>query len=174
LSRLLNQLMDVTRLETGKVHLLREAADVSGLVRHSIEIARSLTSADPQHTFVVDVPETLVAEVDALRLEQVLTNLLDNAVKFSPDGGEIHVGLRMSGSDWFEIWVRDFGLGIPVERRDHIFQRFYQAHADAHRSGMGLGLYVSQQIVEMHAGELRAEFPADAGSRFVLRLPVRQ
>jgi excisionase family DNA binding protein len=173
LSRLLNQLMDVTRLETGKVHLLRQATDISDLVGHSIEIARSLASADPHHRFIVDVPEILVAEVDALRLEQVLTNLLDNAVKFSPDGGDIHVAVRRSGSDWFEISVRDFGLGIPIERRDHIFQRFYQAHADTHRSGMGLGLYVSQQIVEMHAGKLHAEFPAGGGSRFILRLPFR-
>jgi len=70
------------------------------------------------------------------------------------------------------IAVRDYGIGISPERRGSIFERFYQAHADDHRSGLGLGLYISQQIIAQHDGEISAEFPLDGGTRFVIRLPV--
>jgi len=70
-----------------------------------------------------------------------------------------------------ELAVRDHGLGIPPERRSRIFECFYQAQADGYRSGTGLGLYISRKIVELHGGELRAEFPPDSGSRFVVHLP---
>jgi signal transduction histidine kinase len=70
------------------------------------------------------------------------------------------------------VVVRDQGLGIPVEKRGRIFERFFQAHDDAYASGMGLGLYVSRQIVELHRGQIRAEFPADGGTRVVVELPL--
>jgi signal transduction histidine kinase len=101
----------------------------------------------------------------------VLTNLLDNAIKYSPDGGPIEVALDQCASGSHELSVRDHGIGIPPEKRARIFDRFYQAHADGYRSGMGLGLYISRQIVQLHGGELLAEFPPDGGSRFIVRLP---
>jgi signal transduction histidine kinase len=115
--------------------------------------------------------------VDPLRLEQVVTNLLDNAVKYSPNGGAIKVTLalrraRDTAADWAELSVRDYGLGIPPEQRGQIFERFYQAHGNGHKSGLGLGLYISRQIVELHGGEICAEFPPDGGTRFVVRLPI--
>jgi signal transduction histidine kinase len=76
------------------------------------------------------------------------------------------------GDDALEIVVRDHGLGIPPEKRARIFERFYQAHGDGHKSGMGLGLHVSRQIVELHGGEITAEFPSDGGCRFIVRLPL--
>jgi signal transduction histidine kinase len=113
-----------------------------------------------------------MADVDALRVEQVLSNLLDNAVKLSPDGGPIDVCLTQRATFSVELSVRDHGLGIPPEKREQIFERFYQAHGHDHRSGLGLGLYISRQMVELHGGEMRAEFPPDGGSRFVVRLPL--
>jgi signal transduction histidine kinase len=71
-----------------------------------------------------------------------------------------------------EMAVRDRGLGIPPEKRDKIFERFYQAHGNGYRSGMGLGLHISREIVELHGGNIRAEFPGDAGTRFIVRLPM--
>jgi signal transduction histidine kinase len=97
--------------------------------------------------------------VDPLRLEQVLTNLLSNAIKCAA-GATVRLA------------VRDRGLGIPEEHRAHLFDRFYQAHADHYRSGLGLGLYISREIVELHGGPLEAEFPADGGSRFIVTLPT--
>jgi signal transduction histidine kinase len=106
-----------------------------------------------------------------MRLEQVLTNLLDNAIKYSPEGTEVEVTLAPVESDMVELTVRDHGSGIPVENREQLFQRFYQAHANGHQGGMGLGLYISRQIVELHGGTIDAEFPTDGGTRFVVRLP---
>lgn len=116
-------------------------------------------------------PPRLPARVDALRLEQVLTNLLDNAIKYSPDGGTITVTLGQTAAELC-VSVRDHGLGIPAEQRGRIFDRFFQAHQDGHRSGMGLGLYISKQIVDLHGGEITVEFPADGGTCFVVHLPA--
>jgi signal transduction histidine kinase len=112
-----------------------------------------------------------VACLDPLRIEQVLVNLVNNAIKYSPDGGAIDVGVTQHG-EVAQVAVRDHGLGIPPEYREHIFDLFYQAHARSHRSGMGLGLYISRHIVDLHGGFITADFPADGGTRFVVTLPV--
>jgi signal transduction histidine kinase len=108
--------------------------------------------------------------VDPLRIEQVVTNLLSNAIKYSPDGGAIDVSVSC-GSDSVRLVVRDHGIGIPPERRARLFDRFYQAHGEGHFGGLGLGLFISRQIVELHSGTLEADFPADGGTRFQVTLP---
>jgi signal transduction histidine kinase len=138
------------------------------MVRQVVERARSVTR---QHEITVDAPTALVGEIDGLRVEQVVTNLVDNAMKYSPEGGAIVVRLRESPAGWAELSVRDHGMGIPPERRSQIFERFYQAH-DGQRGGLGLGLYISKQIVDLHGGEIEAECPPDGGTRFVVRLPL--
>ena len=168
LSRLITQILDISRLESGRLPLEREPTDLTALVEHAAAVARTWTD---RHTITVDAPGPVEVSVDPLRLEQVLSNLLDNAVKYSPDGGRLEVAVSRTPDGAAEIAVRDYGLGIPPERRGQIFQRFYQAHRSAHRSGMGLGLYISRQIVERHGGEIRAEFPPEGGCRFVVRLP---
>jgi signal transduction histidine kinase len=110
--------------------------------------------------------------VDPLRLEQVLVNLLNNAVKHSPEGGRIEVELAQPSPDTVRLAVRDYGDGIPPEHRARIFERFHQAHGEGHLRGLGLGLYVSRQIVEAHGGQLTAEFPEGGGTRFVVTLPA--
>jgi two-component system sensor histidine kinase MprB len=101
-----------------------------------------------------------------------LVNLLDNAAKFSPPGGTVEASLREE-SPWIAlVSVRDRGPGVAGEHRAHIFERFYQAAPSRSTAGLGLGLYISRQIVELHGGELWAEFPPDGGTRFVLRLPL--
>jgi excisionase family DNA binding protein len=169
LARLVNQLLDLSRLESGKLRLEPEKADLALLVEQVVSNAREWSD---RHPIRFDGPTSLEAHVDALRLEQVLTNLLDNAIKYSPEGGEIDVCLSRGLSGSVEMAVRDRGLGIPPEKRDQIFERFYQAHGDGYRSGMGLGLHISREIVELHGGNIRAEFPADAGTRFVVHLPM--
>jgi signal transduction histidine kinase len=134
-----------------------------------VSATRALTE---RHTITYTAPASLECEVDALRLEQVVSNLLDNALKYSPDGGAIEVVLAQPTPRSVEISVRDHGLGIPANKRGHIFERFYQAHQSGNRSGMGLGLYVSRQIVELHGGDIRVDFPQDGGTRFSVRLPV--
>jgi len=126
-----------------------------------------------RHLIDLESPVSVVAEVDQLRLEQVLANLLDNAIKYSPDSLPIKVVLSQPKSDVAELAVRDFGPGVPEEQRAHIFERFVQGNASGDgRNGMGLGLYICRQIVELHGGEIRAEFPEDGGTRILVRLPL--
>jgi signal transduction histidine kinase len=170
LARLVGQLLDISRLESGKLQLERARTDLAELVEHVVTATQSLTE---QHTIMLAAPASLACEVDPLRLEQVLTNLLDNAIKYSPAGGQVDVALRVPAPDRVELSVRDHGVGIAPEKRDHIFERFYQAHDDSVRKGMGLGLYVTRQIVELHGGQINAEFPEDGGTRFVVCLPLQ-
>jgi signal transduction histidine kinase len=115
----------------------------------------------------------LRAWIDPMRLEQVLANLLDNAIKHSPSGSPIIVTLSQPLPGTLELAVSDRGIGIPIEARERIFDRFFQAHPEDATQGLGLGLYVSRQIVELHGGEIRADFPADGGTRIVVTLPTR-
>jgi PAS domain S-box-containing protein len=169
LARLISQLMDISRLDGGRLVLERQTVNVARLVG---EVIDTLQQSTPGHIFVVRTPTTLVASVDPLRLEQVLVNLLDNAIKYSPPGSSIEVDLALLEPSTMRLTVTDPGVGIPPEYREHLFNRFYQAHGTGHLGGLGLGLYVSRQIVQMHAGEIRAEFPKEGGTRFVLLLPV--
>ena len=165
---LITQLLDVSRLQAGRLTLGMERLDLVPLVRQVIE---GLPESEA-HTFALRAPDHLVVRADGLRLEQVLTNLLDNAVKYSPDGGRIDVEIRTLEPLAVEIVVRDHGIGIPPERRAAIFERYYRAHTDSYQSGLGLGLYISRQIVELHGGTITAEFPDDGGARFVIVLPT--
>jgi PAS domain S-box-containing protein len=168
LSRLVGQLLDISRLQSGKLELEPARTDLASLVAHVVDTVRTATD---QHRIVLEAPPSLEVEVDPLRVEQVVTNLLDNAVKYSPDGGDIEVRVVRTPAT-VELSVRDYGLGIPAEKRHAIFERFYQAHSSGHRSGLGLGLYICRQIVEMHGGTIRAEFPTGGGTRFVVALPL--
>src|SRR3954464_8607369 len=110
--------------------------------------------------------------VDRVGLEQVLTNLLDNATKFSPPAAAIATGLTETSVGMARLTVTDHGPGISVEHQNRIFDRFYQAHSGQYAAGMGLGLYISRQIVEQHGGSISAEEPSGGGTRFVVALPL--
>ncbi len=167
LARLVSQLLDISRLQAGRLGLERRPADLVPLLRGVLE---SALPGSGRHEIVLEAPQAAVAVVDPLRLEQVLTNLLDNAIKYSPEGGRVEVELR-AVTDGLEIAVTDRGIGVPEEHRARIFDRFYQAHGERRLGGMGLGLYISRQIVELHGGALKAEFPPAGGTRLVITLP---
>ena len=169
LARLVGQLLDVSRIDSGKLQLEATRTDLAQLVQHTVSATRSLTD---EHRISVATPNSLEGSVDPLRLEQVLTNLLDNAIKYSPNGGAVEVVLRQPTATLIELSIRDHGMGVAPEKRHHIFERFYQAHEEPGNRGMGLGLFVSRQIVELHGGHITAEFPEDGGTRFVVRLPL--
>jgi PAS domain S-box-containing protein len=169
LAHLVTHLLETVRLQTGTMELDRKHTDLGELVRDVAEQVQTQTSL---HQLVVRAPEQVCVPVDALRFEQVVLNLLDNAVKFSPEGGQIDVDLEQLPEGGTRLAVRDRGLGVSPEHRAHLFERFYQAHGREHRSGMGLGLYITREIVERHGGSIRAEFPPDGGTRFVVELPA--
>jgi signal transduction histidine kinase/DNA-binding response OmpR family regulator len=167
LARLVAQLLDVARLESGRLGVEPIAADLALLVRAIAEEAQRRTT---RHTIDVIAPEVCEALFDPLRIEQVISNLLDNAIKYSPQGGPITIEVRKEAPDVVECAITDRGMGIPPEHRPHIFDRFHQAHQQQHLSGMGIGLYISRQIVELHGGHMFVEFPPTGGTRFVVRL----
>lgn len=168
LTQLVGRLFDVARLETGRIVLERAPIDLTNLCE---EVVATLEPYANAHSFALEAPGPVVADVDELRIEQVLTNLLDNAIKYSPDGGQIAISVSSPSTDNAQIAIRDHGLGVDEQHRAHIFERLTQAHAEDYRSGLGLGLYISRQIVELHGGQICAEFPEDGGSLFTVLLP---
>jgi signal transduction histidine kinase len=169
LKRLTEQLLDVSRLDAGKLALSPEETDLAALAAGVVDRARH---AHPERVFVYRDGADLSAMVDGLRLEQVLSNLLDNAMKFSGRDMPIEVTVEAGATGWIEIAVRDHGDGVPEGDRERIFERFYQADGERHSGGMGIGLFVSRQTVEMHGGSIRCENADGGGSRFVVRIPA--
>jgi PAS domain S-box-containing protein len=169
LSRLVTRLLDVARIEGGRLGVEPTRTDLVALIRGVVD---SIQVGAPDHRFVAMLPAALDGRVDPLRLEQVLINLLDNAVKFSPEGAPIEIELTETSVGMARLTVTDHGPGLKAEDRDRIFERFYQAHSGQYAAGMGLGLYISRQIVEQHGGSISAELPPGGGTRFVVILPL--
>jgi signal transduction histidine kinase len=169
LNDLIGKLLDLSRIEAGRLVLDKRQVDLSALIR---EVVASVQQNTSKHNIQVRGLPSLPVLIDGLRIEQVLVNLLDNAIKYSPQGGLIDVELVMIDPCTTAFAVTDEGVGIPRERRERIFDRFYQAHGTGYLGGMGLGLYISCQIVELHGGTIRAEFPDKGGTRFIVSLPT--
>jgi signal transduction histidine kinase len=169
LVRMLNQLLDVSRVDAGKLMLNPRPVDLTTLVQN---VAHTTQLWQDRHPIVVMTPESLPTVADQERLERVLTNLLDNAIKFSPDGAPIEVRLTRRPHGTVELAVRDHGPGIASDQRERIFGRFYQVQAGGSQTGLGLGLYISRQIVELHGGAIRVDCHPGGGTVVVVRLPI--
>ena len=136
------------------------------------EVLRALDRAIDHLRSVGGLP--LPVEADRDRIGQVLTNLLDNAIKYSPEGGPLIVRAGPYGNG-VELTIADTGVGIPAEQADQVFERFFQAEGDSggrHFGGLGLGLYITRAIVEAHGGEIRAEPNREAGRGTVFRVQL--
>ncbi len=166
LAELVAHLLDTVRIQTGRADdLHRSEQDMLALASRVATETQARTS---RHRIEVRGTPPIVASVDPLRIEQVVRNLLDNAVKFSPSG---EIAIDVSADDGhIELRVRDHGPGIPAEHRAKIFDRFYQARGNG-ADGLGLGLHLSRHIVELHGGTIAAEFPGDGGTAILVRLP---
>jgi PAS domain S-box-containing protein len=171
LSRLTEDLLDVSRLQQGRMPIRFEEMDLAELVRRMVA-RHQLRSGDvPVSVTIESEPCLIVADLD--RLEQVVTNLLENAAKYSPDGGTIDVELTEDKAGVL-LAVRDRGIGVPTGATEHIFEPFGRAaNASEHNiPGMGLGLYISRQIIERHGGRLWAESLGEGrGTTFRMWLP---
>ena len=170
MARLVANLLDVSRINAGKMAIQPQLIDVRKLVD---DVTASCQLTTSQHMLLVRGPDALQAVLDPIRIEQVLTNLLDNAIKYSPDGGPIEVELAETEPGMVCVSVRDYGMGIPQDRRERLFERFYRAHPDSQVSGMGLGLFITQHLVELHGGAISVESPPGGGTLFAVRLPIR-
>jgi signal transduction histidine kinase len=173
LSRLIEQLLELSRLESGELPLLREAMPLGPLVTQvlsEIEVARSDRGVAMRNQMSNDLPPV---DADRERVHQVLFNLIDNAVRFTPSGGAVTVTAeRHNGS--VEVQVADTGMGIPPEHLPRLFERFYRADPARSREdgGTGIGLAIARSVVEAHGGHLKAQSEIGKGSVFTFDLPV--
>ena len=172
MDRLLDDLLDVARLESGQLDITRAPMDLVEVVRACTEQVQAQAQA---HTLRFETAtEQLEGSWDTLRLRQVLDNLLSNAIKYSPDGGEITVRVEEAGHD-ARVSVRDRGAGILPEALSLIFDRFYRTeHAAAGPEGFGIGLYVAKSIVELHGGRIAVTSELGHGSTFSFTLPTSE
>jgi PAS domain S-box-containing protein len=174
LARLIDDLLDISRIRTGKVDLRKARVDLAEVVGHAVEIVRPLCE-DRGIELSVAVPQDPVwLDADPARLEQVLSNLLTNAVKFTEDSGGIALGAEREGQE-IVIRVRDTGVGIAADLLPRIFDLFMQGDRsiDRARDGLGIGLTLSRNLVELHGGTIEARSEGvGKGSEFVVRLPL--
>jgi len=175
LTRLVDDLLDVSRIASGKVELKKEIIELSEVVTRALEVASPLLE-QRAHTLVLELEEGVTVDGDVSRLTQVVSNLLTNAGKYTPSGGRITVSTRVEG-DEAVLRVRDTGMGMSPEVLPTVFERFVQGRqaVDRAQGGLGLGLTIVQSLVERHGGRVSAHSDGvDAGSELVVRLPRAQ
>ena len=175
-----NDLLEVSRLEQGKLDLNYETCDLSRLVQH-LASNFEMAAAEQQITYRIETPPLLQADVDPARVEHILLNLLSNAFRFTPRGGSITCLLEAgpvseeASEARAVLIVEDSGPGIPVGLREMIFEPFWQAveKMTRRRGGTGLGLAIVKDLVRLHGGTIEVDKAMDGGARFVVQLPLR-
>jgi hypothetical protein len=171
LNQLVSALLDVSRLESGQLQTEISPLDLSILLQH---ITENIQSDLTQHTLSLHMPEEpVIIRGDELRLEQVFQNLIQNAVKYSPAGGAIDVALSRR-NDKAVVSIHDEGIGIPAEDLPGLFSRFFRAGNVATKNigGIGIGLFVVREIVQLHGGQIEVDSVEDTGSTFTVSLPM--
>lgn len=180
LHRLINQLLDISALEVGKLELNPTTQDVVRLVRYFVQSFESQAKLKGIRLAFTSDTNELFASIDKNKMEDIVYNLVSNAIKFTGKGGavDVHVSKRCMEIEeingWFEIRVTDSGIGIAPERVDHIFDRFYQVDDSYVRQaeGSGIGLSLTKELVELHGGSITVESAPGVGSVFIVRLPI--
>ena len=192
LKKLVNELLDTSRIQGGKLELVLERVDLVALIERQVD---TLRKANVSHQFALELElpdgnDSVVGRWDAGRIEQIVTNLLTNAVKYSPNGDmvRIHVAIRKAGTlvripgterrrkstvPHVEVSVQDYGIGIPPQVQSRVFERFFRALNTPGIEGTGLGMYISRQLAWAHKGDLWFESPGlGQGTTFHLLLPL--
>jgi two-component system sensor histidine kinase KdpD len=169
MNSLVNNLLDMARLQAGAVKLNRQWQPLEEVVGSALKAVRSSIT---DHRVSVDLPEDLpLLEFDAVLIERVLSNLLENAAKYTPRGSTIAIGATPGARDLMDIWVEDNGPGLPQGKEEEIFKKFERGQKESATPGVGLGLAICRAIVEAHGGTIRAENRRDGGARFIFSLP---
>jgi signal transduction histidine kinase len=176
LRRLVDDLLDVTRISQGRLTLRRQTLDLSDLIDEAVQASRALVNARGIDLRVASCTPPVRVDGDHHRLLQVFTNLLENAAKFTPENGNVFVVLDVEPPEAV-IRIRDNGIGIRAEDADRIFELFAQARPalDETRPGLGIGLAIVRDLVTMHGGTVQAQSSGPGnGSEFIVRLPLAQ
>jgi signal transduction histidine kinase len=173
MAELVSDLLDVSRLDSGRVRLVRERLDLAGVI---LEISQELTETLHQRELTLEfdlAPGLPRVYADHGRIVQVLLNLLSNAYRYTPAGGTITIAIHAL-DDEIQVDIADTGIGIPAKDRESIFERFYRADHPVVReqAGTGLGLPIARSLIEMHGGKLWLQSEAEMGSTFSFTLPI--
>ncbi|HEX5547855.1 MAG TPA: PAS domain-containing sensor histidine kinase, partial [Ktedonobacterales bacterium] len=171
LALLVSDLMDVGRLQTGHMRLHLQPLSLGEAVTHVVEAAQLLA---PDQPIVLSVPEQLLMiDGDLVRIEQIVLNLLTNAMKYAPQSPRIDVRVRRV-QDQAEVQVQDYGPGIASEKLPHLFSRYYQADQKTSQAqtGLGLGLFLTKELVTSHGGAVEVRSQENVGATFTVRLPL--
>jgi PAS domain S-box-containing protein len=174
MSRLVDDLLDMARINNGKIELRNEAVELAGVIRSALELSKPLIDANQHRVAITLPPDPLTVEGDATRLTQVIANLLNNAAKYMEPGGQIWLTAAREGSEAM-ISVRDAGIGIEARMLPRVFEMFTQADDDGQRKqgGLGIGLALAKRLVEMHCGRVQARSAGKLqGSEFIVHLPL--
>jgi signal transduction histidine kinase/ActR/RegA family two-component response regulator len=175
LARIIDDLLDVSRIVAGTLHLVPYPVNLAAITQAAVDTVRPLAAAKSiQLQFSPDPSSTEVVSGDAGRLEQVVVNLLSNAIKFTPENGRVGISIKRAGPN-LELVVEDTGEGISSAFLPHVFDRFRQADSSTTRrhAGLGLGLAIVRQILELHGGTVRADSSGPGkGAKFTVRLPI--
>lgn len=169
--RLVEELLDLSRMESGQISMRQEDMDLAELLEHVSEVF-ALRSEETGVALHVQQPGQLPVRGDFDRLEQVLNNLLDNAFRHTPQGGAVRVTARPVQHGYVQVTVSDTGKGIPPEDVPHLFERFYRAANGRNMRGYGLGLAITREIVRSHGGDIWATSEQGRGTSFVFTLPA--
>ena len=169
MNRLIGDLIDVASIDAGKLAVVPAMADGAALVREAVDTWAAPSAAKSIKLAIAPASGDTAATLDRERILQVLGNLITNAAKFSPRGSSVTCGVEHV-ADAVRFYVRDEGVGIPGDKLERIFERFWQVGRNDRR-GLGLGLYISRCIVEAHGGRIWAESTPDVGSTFFFTLP---
>lgn len=170
LVELINTLLDITKLSAGEMLLHTEQFEVSSLI---LELVEGLRLISPKHHILFDAAGACPTHADRKLIGRVINNLVSNAIKYSPNGGEILITARQDGAVT-KVSVQDFGIGIPEGLAHKIFERYFRVNKSRESTtpGMGLGLYITAQIIHQHGGKLSVESREGIGSTFSFTLPA--
>jgi signal transduction histidine kinase len=172
LTSLITDFLDLTRIHTGKMRYESEPFDLDGLIANTVEEIQGTTK---RHEIHIQGSLTQVVMGDRYRIYQVLVNLITNAVKYSPEGGEIIIIVKKENNTGI-VGIQDGGIGIEKKYHEKIFERLYQIQEKSHtiHQGFGIGLYVSREIIRHHKGDIWVESQKGKGSRFYFSLPLQE
>ena len=174
LAGLINDLLDLSKIEAGKIEFQASRVSLGGLVHEVVETLRPI-AAEKLITLDATAPEpSILVWADRDKVTQVLMNLVGNAIKFTPAQGKVTVSTARDGKEWVQVSINDTGPGIPAKERQKIFDKFYQASSEGRQKpkGTGLGLAISKALVELHGGKIWVESELNCGSTFTFTLPV--
>jgi len=174
LAGLINDVLDLSRIEEGKIDLQAERVSLAGLVHEVVETLKPLAT-EKEIVIRATIPESsLLVWADRDKITQILTNLIGNAVKFIPTAGRVTVSGIIIDGEWVRVSVADNGPGIPLEEKDRVFEKFYQVAeaGGAKPKGTGLGLAISKALIELHGGKIWVESGLSLGSTFHFTLPI--